>query len=227
LLALLADALPVRASDPGEITATAYLRSNRVDWVMQTDFQTGLRLAGVTARRPAAVSVTNWFAQHQPELQAAGKSFCRIQSGPNGLPVRAATVTLGVENQIETQVEFPPVTAGPLRFAVPGLKVLAADGHPSGIALTVVDMVGHQMLGQRVVFADAPILAVDVRSPAAATAVPPSAPPVSPAARPAIPPVPAATPPKSRLDWPSLVIIGGLALLVLAVEFGRRRPPAR
>ncbi len=163
LAALLALAAPLSsfAHDPYEITATAYLWTNRVDLNVAMEFRTGLRLAGVEPRPPAGVSTTNWFAENRAALLASAKSFCQVQSGSNLLPIRSVEVALGVEDHIEMRMEYPPATERPLRFDAAGLKALAGQGQ-YGVVLTVLDMVNGKVLGQPVLFADAPTLAVEI-----------------------------------------------------------------
>jgi hypothetical protein len=152
------------AHDPYGLTATAYLRTNRVDLDVVMEFRTGLRLAGVEPRPPAGVSTTNWFAENRPALLAGGKTFCQIEAGTNLLPVRSIEVVLAVEDHIEFRVEYPPAPERPLRFAAAGLKKLTGQGQ-YGVALTVLDMVNGKVLGQPVLFADAPTLVAEIAAP--------------------------------------------------------------
>ncbi|HTL72861.1 MAG TPA: hypothetical protein VL863_06120 [bacterium] len=161
------------AHDPYELTATASLWTNRVDLSVVMEFRTGLRLAGVASRPPAGVSATNWFAENQAALLVCGKSFCQIQAGENLLPVRRVNVALRAEDHIEFQVEYPPATERPLRFDAAGLKALAGQGQ-YGLALTVLDMVHGKVLGQPVLFADAPMVVAEIAPPAKVAMVSPA-----------------------------------------------------
>ena len=163
---------PVWAHDPYEITATAYLQSNRVDLDVVMEFRTGLRLAGVAPQAPPGVSTTNWFAENQDAMLTCAKSFCEISSGGKVLPVQSATVALVVEDHVELHVKYPAATERPLRFEAAGLKALAGLGQ-YGVALTVLDMVNGKVLGQPVLFADAPTLAVEIPAPAEAEMISP------------------------------------------------------
>lgn len=161
------------AHNPYELSATACLWSNRVDLDVVMEFRTGLRLAGVAPQAPPGVSATNWFAENQVGLLTCAKSFCEIQAGENSLPVQSAVVALGVEDHVEFHIQYPPATNHPLRFEAAGLKSLAGQGQ-YGVALTVLDMVHGRVLGQPVVFADAPTLAVEISAPAKTEIIAPS-----------------------------------------------------
>jgi hypothetical protein len=213
------------AHDPYGLTATAYLWTNRVDLTVVMEFRTGLRLAGVEPRPPAGVSTTNWFAENRAALLACGKSFCQIESGKNLLPVSAVEVTLGVEDHIEMQLEYPAATERPLRFDAAGLKTLAGQGQ-YGVALTVLDMVNGKVLGQPVIFADAPSFvaevapsAKDLASGSAIAAAPNAI--VSPVNTSSSPDQAKKTPEKS-LGW---ALISGVAVLLLLTFLRQRSPP--
>jgi hypothetical protein len=161
---LLATAVSSHAHDPYEITATAYLYSNRVDLDVVMEFRTGMRLAGLAPRPPAGISNSNWFAGNQAGLQTCAQSFCELQAGGKLLPVKTVATELLVEDHIKLQVTYPPATERPLRFNLAGLRTLAGQGQ-YGVALTVLDMVNSKVLGQPVIFADEPTLAAQLPTP--------------------------------------------------------------
>lgn len=210
---MLAGMLAARAHDPYQIISVAYLHSNRTELVMEMEFPTAMKLAGIEpAREAAAVSQ---FEGALPQLRAAAGAFFQFTAGNQTVVAQRTNVELVVENHIRFQLQFAPTPFQPLRFAAPGLRALAELG-PYGASLTVLDLVHQKVVGQSTLFADSPAAEFtplpQVTKPAAAapasavvqTPAPPQAATVE-----ADSALPSAAAPRRRSNFIALFLIAG------------------
>ena len=211
LLFLVAGTVCAWAHDPFEITSTIRLESNRTVVEIEMEFRAAMRLAGVPPAGEAADSAVQ-FQSKLPELQRQAAQFFELGNAGGKLMVTGTNVTLGVEDHVKFNLEFP-ATRGGLHVNAAGLKTLGEEG-PFGTTVTVLDVVTLKVLGQAVLFASSPVaefapLAKVAAKPATVSAATnlPAATVVATAVAPA---KPAAPPGRGRL----FILIGiGLAIL--------------
>jgi hypothetical protein len=139
-----------RAHDPYEIASVVYVQSNRIEVFIELEFSTGMILAG---RRPSGeASAENQFEAALPQLRQFAGGLLEITAGHHVvLPLRT-NVQLGVEDHLQSKVEYALTDYRPLRFVPRGLR--SGEDSPYGISLTVLDMVNQKVLGQTTLFAD-------------------------------------------------------------------------
>ena len=140
------------AHDPYEITSVVYIRSNMIELFMETEFPTGMTLAGLTPTREVAAETQ--FEAGLPQLKNFAGGLFEITAGNNAVRPLSTNVELGVEMHIRGKVEFALTDYRPLRFVPRGLR--AVPDVPYGVSLTVLDMVNQKVLGQSALFADSP-----------------------------------------------------------------------
>lgn len=141
-----------RAHDPYEITSVVYVRSNVIELLVEMEFPTGMRLAGIEPVQD--VAALPQFEKAQPQLMALAGIFFDFTAGNNPVTALTTTVSLGVEEHIEFKVEYAATARRPLQFTARGL--LGATGLPYSTSLTVLDMVNQKVLGQKSLFARVP-----------------------------------------------------------------------
>jgi hypothetical protein len=142
----------VHAHDPYEISSVVYLRSNRIELVIEMEFPTGMTLAGQKPSR--AASPQSQFEAALPELEKFAGGFFEFTAGNHAVSPLRTNVQLGVEDHIQYRVEFAPTDYRPLRFDPRGLRRVEESLY--GVSLTVLDMVNQKVLGQTTLFADSP-----------------------------------------------------------------------
>jgi hypothetical protein len=149
ILLLVLVTLPGRALDSNEIATTVQIHSNRIEVKMEMAFRTAMRLAGWSPS-PEIAAATQ-FEQAQPALRNLAGMFFDFTAGNHRLTATRTNVQLGVEDQIQFQVEYVPTVHRPLRLMPQGLLV-AGPEHPYGVTLMVQDMVNQKVLGQTTLF---------------------------------------------------------------------------
>jgi hypothetical protein len=213
LLFLVAGTVCAWAHDPFEITSTIRLESNRTVVEIEMEFRAAMRLAGVPRAVEAADSAVQ-FQSKLPELQRQAAQFFELGNAGGKLMVTGTNVTLGVEDHVKFNLEFPATRDG-LRVNAAGLKMLGEEG-PFGTSVTVLDMVNLKVLGQSVLFASSPVAEFAPSAPSApmpttvnlATNLPTTAV----AATTVAPTKPAAPPGRGRL-----FILIGIGLVILNI----------
>ena len=150
LLVLLAagGALSVRAHDPYEITATASIQTNRIEFRAVLEYRAARLLAGL-GWPTNQVNEAPEFLTMQPALEKVAAEFFRVTAAEKVLSPGAVEVSLGVENHVTFAVNFPANNVSGIIVSAPGLTALAAEG-PYGTGLTVLDMVRKKVWGQKV-----------------------------------------------------------------------------
>ena len=126
--------LSAKAHDPYEISSVIYLKTNRIELLVEMEFPTGMRLAGLTPTKD--VAVLSQFDAGQTRLFEAAGSFYEITAANNVIQPLSTNVELGVEDHIRFHVEFANTAHRPLRFVAHSLKSLADQGG-YGVSLTV------------------------------------------------------------------------------------------
>ena len=150
LLVLLAagGALSVRAHDPYEITATASIQTNRIEFRALFEYRAARLLAGL-GWPTNQINESAEFLVMQPALEKVAAEFFRVTAAEKVLSPGAVEVSLGVENHVTFAVNFPANNVSGIIVSAPGLTALAAEG-PYGTGLTVLDMVRKKVWGQKV-----------------------------------------------------------------------------
>ncbi len=209
--------LDASAHDPYEITSTVRIESNRTAVEVEMEFSAAMALIGASPSREASQEAA-LFQSHLPELRHAAGGFLEIGGAGGPLAATRTNVTLGVENHVRFELEYPAPGRG-LKVAATGLKPLAERG-AFGVGLTVLDMVNMKVLGQATLFVHSPVAEF---APAGlpAMAVATVAPPTNSGTSSAVPPAPSspAAPkpaPAGDLLWVFVVLmVFGAVLLVL------------
>lgn len=138
------------AHDPYEITANVRIETNRTAVEIEMEFNTAMLLVG--GPRATAAQQTAWFQTKLPELQQAAARFFELGDADGALVASGTNVTLGVENHVKLNLEFPRAHGG-LKLHATAVKSLGAHG-PYGVSVTVLDMVNLKVLGQSVLFSN-------------------------------------------------------------------------
>ena len=220
---ILAAVITATAHSAYEITSIVYLHSNRIELLMEVEFPTGMRLAGVP---PREASPSSQFETALPQLRAAAGAFFQFMAGDNVVPALRTNVELGVENHIRLGLEYASTSYRPLRFAAPGLRPLAEQG-PYGVALTVLDLVHQKVVGQSRLFADSPAAEFSPLSSTTNSPPPTAAPRLQQSSSNAvqtaiIPPSETPSAPTERLNVVPWLVLSGLALGVILWFVARR-----
>ncbi|HMP82607.1 MAG TPA: hypothetical protein PKA41_07910 [Verrucomicrobiota bacterium] len=167
-----------QASDPLEITATAFSREDRLEVKLELEWATARLLTGAERVAPRETDLNAVFNAAQPALKMAAEDFLRVYADGSLLPTLRSEVILTNENRVHFAVAHPPAAGRTLRFEAAGLARLSSvERH--GVSLTALDMVNKRMLGQSVLYADAnevqfaPLVAVFNPATNAATALDP------------------------------------------------------
>jgi len=142
------------AHDPYEISSTIRIESNRTTVEVEMEFNTAMTLIGVPRSRER-VDQGALFQSKLAELRQQAARFFEVASGSEALTATGTNVTLGVENHVKFDLEFPPTQTG-LKLNATGLKSLGEQG-PFGVGLTVLDLVNMKVLGQSTLFAANPV----------------------------------------------------------------------
>ena len=209
--------LSVKAHDPYEISSVIYIQTNRIELLVEMEFPTGMRLAGLTPTKD--VAVLSQFEAGQTKLFEAAGSFYEITAANNVIQPLSTNVELGVEDHIRFHVEFANTTHRPLRFVARSLKSLADQGS-YGASLTVLDMVNKKVLGQTTLFADSPTMEFSVTNPIQHSATIAAVAPTiavatnSPAKITSVLDTPTSLPPSSSRLWLWLAVAAGIALII-------------
>ena len=217
LILLVLSITPVQAHDPYEISSVVYLQTNRIELLVEMEFPTGMRLAGLTPTKD--VAVLSQFDAGQTRLFEAAGSFYEITAANNVIQPLSTNVELGVEDHIRFHVEFANTPHRPLHFAARSLKALAEQGG-YGASLTVLDMVNKKVLGQTTIFADSPAMEFSVTNQiqhsATIAAVDPTITAAinSPAKIMSVLDTSASLPPSSSRLWLWLAVAAGIALII-------------
>lgn len=222
--------LTAHAHDPYEITSVASLHSNRIELLIELEFPTALKLAGIEPQPPAPLISQLEAAQSQ--LRQLAGSFFDFTAGQHVVPPRQTNVVLATEDHIHFQLEFAPTAHRPLRFSARGLANVADSSY--GTTLTVLDMVNQKVLGQTTLFANSPPADFPPRTSIAAVDDAESEPhnetttttdnPADTVAAPAIAPAlpsPAAPLRASRLTFLLVIGCGAIAFIFLAARRSR------
>jgi hypothetical protein len=172
-------ALSVSAHDPYEITSTARLKADQIELQIEMEFPTSMLLAGLDPAAAGERSPGELFKSHLPQLEEQAGRFFQITAGNNPLRAGATNVTLEVENHVHFRLVYPPTELRPIVFAAPGLQTLSGHG-PFGTTLTVLDLVHQRVLGQEVLFADSPALALGAEAATPTAQIAPAAPVAAP-----------------------------------------------
>ena len=153
LLVLLSLTLSAFAHDPYEISSTVRLETNRTLVEVEMEFNGAMLLAGEPrSREPADQAAL--FQAKLPELRRQAGQFFEVGSASGAMVATGTNVTLGVENHVKFDLEYPATRAG-LKLNATGLRTLSERG-PFGVSVTVLDMVNMKVLGQPVLFAHSP-----------------------------------------------------------------------
>ena len=138
----------VFAHDPYEITATASIQTNRIEFSAVFEYRAARLLAGL-GWPTNQINEADEFLTMQPALEKVAADFFRVTAAEKVLSPDAVGVSLGVENHVTFAVNFPANNVSGIIVSAPGLTALAAEG-PYGTGLTVLDMVRKKVWGQKV-----------------------------------------------------------------------------
>ncbi|MEY4384833.1 MAG: hypothetical protein RLY20_116 [Verrucomicrobiota bacterium] len=153
LVLLLILSLHCFAHDPLEITSTIRLETNRTAVEIEMEFNTAILLVGAPRARDEAEQ-TALFQSLLPRLRQEAGRFFELGSGPGTFIATTTNVTLGAEDHVKFNLEFPSTHDG-LRLNASAVKSLGQHG-PYGVGVTVLDMVNLKVLGQSVLFSNTP-----------------------------------------------------------------------
>ena len=213
---LLCLALRAFAHDPYEITATIRIETNRTSVEIEMEFNGAMLLVGEPRSREP-VDQPALFQSKLLALRRQAGQFFEVGSAGRTLAATSTNVSLGAENHVRFNLEYPATRSG-LKLNAAGLKSLSEHG-PFGTTVTVLDMVSLKVLGQSVLFAESPVAefapvateqtklvsaSVTSNSPAAAAVVAP------------VPAKPAASPAKNGFVW-MLLVLGGFAVVLVVL----------
>jgi len=163
LLPLLLFAVVAHAHDPFELNAAVYLRSNHIELFLEMEPRPASLLAG----RPAPSDTAARLSQ----LESNAPGLIRLWSGEAELKATSAKASIGMENHTQVRLLYPRPSGSMFRLEAPLLKALESDGS-YGLAFTAFDMVNQKVLGQAVLFADAPTVPFPIASGCILTASP-------------------------------------------------------
>jgi hypothetical protein len=166
-LTLLVAGVPARAHDAFEISTDAHVSGAEMRVLTTLSLLTATRTC---SQGPAALRTLapNDFEAARPSLEACARAFYRITSGGVSLPVRAVSVSLTVEADVEMKVVYARPAKTPLVFEAPRLKGLPER---AGVVLTVTGE--RTFLGQQLLRPDAASLALPISTDAEAPGTPP------------------------------------------------------
>lgn len=155
-LLLLVFALASRslAHDPHEITSTIRMETNRTLVEIEMEFSAAMALVGVP-RSGERVKEAALFQSKLPDLQQQAGRFFKIGGAGGLFSATSTNVTLGVENHVRFDLEFPATPNG-LTLKAAGLKSFG-EQNSFGVGVTVLDMVSMKVLGQSTLFANSPV----------------------------------------------------------------------
>ena len=213
---LLASSLLAFAHDPYEISSTVRIETNRTLIEIEMEFNGAMLLVGEPRSREP-VDQPALFQSKLPELRQQAGQFFEVSGAGVALAATGTNVTLGVENHVRFNLEYPATRSG-LKLNAAGLKSLSEHG-PFGTTVTVLDMVNLKVLGQPVLFAESPV--AEFAPSAKAQGMPMTVggktnAPVAAAVPAAIPAKPAASPAKNGFVW-MLLVLGGFAVVLVVL----------
>ena len=210
-LILMAGTSRVFAHDPYEISSTVRIETNRTLIEIEMEFNGAMLLVGEPRSREP-VDQPALFQSKLPELRQQAGQFFEVSGAGVALAATGTNVTLGVENHVRFNLEYPAARDG-LKLNAAGLKLLSEHG-PFGTTVTVLDMVNLKVLGQPVLFAESPVAEFAPAMKAEPVAVQPKPDPLATSSAP-VPATPAAPAPTAPAPC-----CNGRWVLVLAVLLG-------
>jgi hypothetical protein len=213
---LLVSSIPALAHDPYEISSTVRIETNRTLIDVEMEFNGAMLLVG-EPRSSGLAEQAALFQSKLPELQRQAGQFFAVSGVAGTLVAGSTNVTLGVENHVKFNLEYPATRSG-LKLEATGLKALSERG-PFGVGVTVLDLVNMKVLGQATLFANSPVaeFAPPVKAQARLeiASVPSNAPPVATVATPA-PAKPVAPARQNDFLW-ILLVLGGFAVVLVVL----------
>lgn len=213
---LLVIAAPAFAHDPYEISSTVRIETNRTLIEVEMEFNGAMLLVG-GPRSSEVAEQAALFQTKLSELQQQAGQFFGVSGVAGTLSASGTNVTLGVENHVKFNLEYPATRSG-LKLEATGLKALSERG-PFGVGVTVLDLVNMKVLGQATLFANSPVaeFAPPVKEQArlVTAGMPTNAPPVTTVATP-IPAKPVAPPKENDSLW-ILLVLGGFAVALVVL----------
>jgi len=162
-------ARPARAHDPFAITTDAHVSGDRLGLHTTMSLLTAARLCfqGAGARRTIEVPDLGGL---WPALEDCARSFYRVSSGGEVLPVVDAHLDVTVENDLDIRISYRRPTRSPLVFEAVSLQRLASHAM-AGVVLTATG--ARTFLGQKVLRPDDAVFEIPITAEAEAPGTPP------------------------------------------------------
>ena len=156
-----------RAHDPFEITTDAHVSGDGLAVHTTLSLSTAGRacLEGADAERRLEASD---FETYRSRFETCARDYYRISSGAQVLPLRTASVRLGVEADVEMLLVYARPTRSPLVFDALRLKRLVPR---AGVVITVTGV--RTFLGQKVLRPDDSAFELPITEEAEAPGTPP------------------------------------------------------